>query len=222
MFKILLCLSILLSFSKAQWQSISPLSIYTKASDFKLKKGITYLEIRAYVEKPKKKGYRVLFSTDKEYVKKMPRKLKNTFKGLKAISRTDNNIYLERDIFRGESCKMLYNAVIVRDDSKIYKMNTREDIRSFLGEIDTKGEIALLLWLHSESNMVEKYKQTKNGFEMIGWYKPLVSGEEKCIDTQYQQSFNHNMEYIKEKIIQEKQSNRDCLGCILPVMQECR
>jgi hypothetical protein len=221
MFKILLSLFLLLSLLDAKWQSISPLSAYDKPSDFNLKKGIAYLEIRAYVAQPLKRGYRVLFSTDKHYVENMDTKLKNKFKSVKAIE-DKGDIHLEKNIYRGGSCTMTYNAVIVRDDAKIYKMNMHEDIRSFLGKIDTKGEIALLLWLQDEDNTIEEYRKTAKGFEMRGWYKPLLGGDRYCVDRQYQRHFRKDIQLFQEKIIKTKKTKRGCLGCILPAMQECR
>ncbi|SFV54599.1 hypothetical protein MNB_SV-13-1954 [hydrothermal vent metagenome] len=194
---------------------------YDRASDFNLEEGVEYLEIRANVVYPWKKSHRVLFSTDKTYMSKMSQTLQETLNALAPIDNRENNLYLEHKR-NSSSCRIVYNAVIVTNKDKIYKMNTIQDIRSVLGTIDTEGEIALLLWLHDYENTLEQYRRTFQGFEATGWYQPMIGEAQKCTNREYKRYFDRNMNFVMEVELRKEKSNITCVRWMPPTLLECR
>ena len=206
---------------EAKWYNLKKLEDYDKISDFNLKKGIDYIEIRSYLvdenNNIKKRRYSVLFSAYRKKLSDFDRELVRDFRLLKPIKAKGSDLVLESNHF---SCKILYNAFVITDKNKIFKMNMKDDILSFLDEIDTDGEFVLMAWIRAFDRNIIKYRKSRNGFDGIIFEQPNV-GIGKCVDTTYKATFDKGVRFLKQKTIKSQKTNRDCLGCILEIPMDC-
>ncbi len=218
---ILSLLMVITTSIEAKWHNLKRLNSYTKDSDFVLKKGIEYIEIRSYaVDKhnnPKTKSYDVLFKIYNRPLSSFDKRVRKSFKRAKPIKLSGSDLRLENNSM---GCRVLYNAFVIDHKNQIYKMNMVDDILSFLGKIDTDGEFQFMLWLRDHTQNIIKYRKTSKGFDGIMLDQPNM-GEGKCIDTKYIVTFDKRVRVIKRRVISKKKSNRDCLMCILYEPRSC-
>lgn len=207
-----ICLLLLLSlseiFAKEKWQSLKPLSFYDAYKDFNPKVSVGYLEIREYVlnrdNRLASRGYERVFTLYRKTLEDFDKKSREHFINTSPLL-GENDLDLNRDICG----KKLYNAVMIDRQNRVYKMNMRADIISYLGEIDTKGELALIFWLFNPDAKDIKYRKTAKGYDILK-VKESAFGVGRCLDYVYKVSFDKKFKRIKETFMSTKKSKRKC------------
>jgi len=223
--KILIFISLLLFFSielsakKSKWIPLEHISTY-KASDYNLKKGLEYLELRQYESKEnnklRDKPYTVLLSFYRKPLNSFDKRTIKKFKKLKPNIEPKSNIKKSHYESFGVGCYYKYNAFVIDSDRRFWRMNTIEDIIGYLGEIDTPAELQTVLWLRDKSSGV-KYRAIKGGYEVVYSSMDIMGGAKYCTEEIYILRVDKMGKFLSEKHIKSKKTKTMCVQCIMPM-----
>jgi len=164
------------------WTTLKPLKSY-KPSEFKLKKGIVYLEIRQYDSDKKlsinKNKYRVRYPIYTTPLKEYNRRLKKQFKNIKPNLSKETNIKKLSLCATGECKITIGNGFYIDSRGYMGYMNEISDVIGFLGTIDTPAELQFVLWMNNKQNG-KYYRKVKGGYEVIIDYINNIANFGKC------------------------------------------
>jgi len=202
----------------AKWNELKPLSSYG-ASDYNLKGGTVYLELRQYLTKEDgsltKKPYEKTISFYRKDLKELDRKKVRMFKKLKPIDGLKSNIHISRRESYGVGCYYTYNAFLIDNKYKMYKMNNVEDVIGYLGDIDTPAELQTLMLLKNKP-YGSKYRKTSKGYEVLYNRGTILGEDEFCEDNLYVLSVNKSGKIIEDKFLKTIKTKRRCIQCVMP------
>lgn len=200
---------------------LKPLGEY-KSSDYNLKDGVEYLEIRTYFGQAKsvqevynettyKKEIAIHAKSDGFLDENISANLKAVKPNLK-----DSDIRKHR-MCRFMGCNFRISvAVVLFADKNITTLNKVSDVTAMLGKIDTPAELKLVLWLNdinknlTDHKHSESYKKVKNGYEVISVYENNVMNFGECGVFKHKLLINDDGK-IGKKILLEKIEKDDCV-----------
>ncbi|GEM_PF-1101797 len=219
--KIILCFVICIAFISsldAKWNVLKPLSEYG-ASDYHLKEGVVYLELRQYLTKEdgslSQKPYEKTLSFYRKDLKELERQKVKKFKKLKPIDGLKSNIHISRRESYGIGCYYTYNAFLIDNKYKMYKMNDIEDILLYLGEIDTPAELQTFMLLKNKP-YGNKYRKTSKGYDILYNRDTILGEDEFCEDNVYILAIDKHGNIQKDTWIKTIKTKRRCIQCIMP------
>ncbi len=167
--------------SKA-WIKLKPLRNYTP-TEFNLKKGIEYLEVRQYDSDKKYKinrqKYRVRFPIYRTPLKQLDSKITRQFRRIPPNISNKTNIKKLSICASGECKTTIGNGFYINDKGRMGYMNEINDVVGFLGTIDTPAELQFVLWMNNKENG-NYYKKTAKGYEIIIDYTNNIANFGKC------------------------------------------
>ena len=164
------------------WTKLKPLKEYSH-SEFRLKKGIEYLEVRQYDSdrnyKINRKKYRVRFPIYRTPLNKLNSKLTRQFRKIPPNISKETNIKKLSICATGECKTTIGNGFYIDSNGRMGYMNEISDVVGFLDKIDTPAEIQFVLWMNNKENG-KYYKKTKRGYEVIIDYVNNIANFGKC------------------------------------------
>lgn len=221
---VLLLLSLLLTglhAKAAKWQKLKSLKEYS-GSDYALKKGVEYLEIREYFRGVKDKGYNTkkyevtvsmqgsaLKSFNTEIVKKFKASIPNLSK--------QTNIKASTFCLMRGCVSRISNGFMIDSHEKIWRMNEVSDLIGMLGEVNTPAEAKIVLWLHdnrrdiSDKNHKDKYRKTSKGYTVISEYDNSIDNFGECGNFTYQINISKKGKITENKLLKKKPSKNGCM-----------
>jgi hypothetical protein len=197
-----------------EFKHLKPLNEY-KDSEYNLKSGIEYVEIRTYFGKNKEN--REQYDED-NFIKEISIKSKtydNKFKNIKP--NFEDAMIRKHKICRFMGCFYRISLAFVQmSDKNIIQLNRVEDIVNLFDNIKTPAELNLVLWLNdinkhrTDYEHNESYKKVKNGYEVISIYQNSVLNFGECGVFKYK-LFVNDKGTIEKKILLEKKLKEDCV-----------
>lgn len=207
-----------------KWQKLKSLKEYS-ASDYTLKEGVEYLEIRTYSRGIEGKKYNIRgYRADLT----MQRKALTSFSSakIKKFKELTPNISEQTDIRKSGFCLMsgcissIGNAFMIKSDGKMWRMNMVTDILEMLGEIDTPAEAKLTLWLNDTHRNIsdkgslgykDKYRKIPQGYEVISQYDNFLDNFGECGNFTYKISINKQGKIFNKQLLKKKPSKNGCM-----------
>ena len=200
-----------------KWQPLKSLDEYP-ASAFNLKKGVAYLEVRQYEvdneNKLRKKSYKTVLTFYRKSLKSFDKKTVKKFRKLTPNLSTKSDVSIYSEESSGIGCYYQYNAFMIDDQGKMWRMHMMEDIIGFLGEIDTPAEVEVVLWLHNKSG--NRYRKTSKGYDIIIEFDDQLN---YCKSFKYRASINKKGKIVKYKLLKSKKLKEGCIS--VPVDTPC-
>lgn len=204
-----------------KWQNLNSLDVYV-ASDYRLKKNVKYLEIRAYTKSMKSTeystGYKVTARLGEIPLTSFHPQIVNRFKSSSPNLSEQTNIKKHGICIMAGCISHISNGFMVDSHNKIWRMNTVEDLVEMLGKIDTPAETKMILWLHdksrgtSDKNHKDKYRKTANGYTVISEYDNSISNFGECGHFTYEIKVSKTGMIIEKKLLKKKPSKHGCLA----------
>ncbi len=209
-------------YAKAEkWQKLKAVESYSP-SEYHLKKGVEYLEIRNYHwgmndRGYNTKGYRVTVSMQNSPLTSFSADIVKKFKV------SSPNLSKQTNIKKTGSCLMsgcfsnISNGFMIDSHGKIWRMNMVEDIIKMLGEIDTPAEAKIVLWLNdknrgaSDRNHKDKYRKTAKGYVIISEYDNSIDNFGECGYFTYKISISKTGVITEKKLLKKKPSKNGCM-----------
>lgn len=204
-----------------QWQKLKAVKSYI-SSEYHLKEGVEYLEIRNYYRGINDKGYnikgyRVTVSMQKSGLTSFSLDIVEKFKA------SSPNLSKETNIKRTGFCLMsgcfsnISNGFMIDSHEKIWRMNMVEDVVGMLGEIDTPAEVKIVLWLNdknrgtSDENYKDKYKKTAKGYTVISEYDNSVDNIGECGHFTFKIHISKDGKITEKKLLKKTLSKNGCM-----------
>ena len=205
----------------AKWQKLKPLKEYP-ASDYNLKEGVEYLEIREYYNGVKDtqyrtKTYNVTVPMGRTSLKSFSPKMVKKFKTLSPNLSKQTNIKESRFCLLSGCVSRISNGFMIDSHGKMWRMNTVKDVIGMLGEIDTPAEAKLVLWLNdknrdiSDENHKDKYRKTSKGYAVISEYDNSIDNFGECGHFTYRINISKKGKITEKKLLTKKPSKNGCL-----------
>jgi hypothetical protein len=223
LFRVLLILFLLtaLEAKSVKWQKLKSLKEYAPSA-YSLKKGVEYLEIRAYYKDIGESSYD---TSSYEALLSIYRKPLVSFdsKIVKKFKSTQPNLSKETNIKQNTMCLMqgcvsrISNAFMIDSQGKVWRMNRVEDIVSMLGEIDTPSEAKIVLWLNekhrdiADTNHKDKYRKTSKGYRVLSEYDNSIMNLGECGNFTYRIDINKKGKITQKKLLKTRPSKDGCL-----------
>ena len=206
--------------SDDKWHQLQLLKEYD-ATDFNLKKGVEYLEIRIYTKGQKEENYSTKYNVAVAMqhipLELFDAKLLKEFKHVHPNFSKDTNIKKTGFCLMSGCVRIIGNGLMIDSKRKIWSMNTTEDILNMIGEVDTPAEVKLVLWLNSE-RMVEpkddiyKYRKVSNGYELLHEFDNSISNFGECGHFLYKMFVGKDGKVSKKKLLKKSESKNGCLA----------
>ena len=191
-------------------------------TEYHLKKGIVYLEIREYGWTNKQKvNTRVYTVLTKAFSKPLSQFDKKTIKKFHALSPNllkRTNIRKNRQCYIDGFCNMkLSNGFAIDDKGKMWRLNETKDIIEMLDVIDTPAEVKMVLWLNdnfrrvSQDSYKDSYTKTSHGYSVIEYYCNNVGNYGACGCFTSRIKIDTKGNITSKKMIKQKLDNSDCI-----------
>lgn len=222
--KILLLIStlIFLGCSNSALKTFQPIKEY-KIDEYKLKKGVEYLEIREYIQSPSQSKYDIenygtIITMQSKPLESFSPKLMKAFKKIKPNLGKESNIRSSRFCLMRGCTSRISNGFMIDSNNKIWVLNEVKDILEMIGEVDTPAEVNLVLWLNdkhrsiSDKNYKDKYRKTSEGYTIISQYDNSISNSGECGLFTYEIDIAKNGEMTKKKLLKKEASKHGCLA----------
>jgi hypothetical protein len=195
------------------WTKLKPLREYAP-SEFRLKKGIEYLEVRQYDSDKKykinKKKYRIRFPIYRKPLNQISPKLTRYFRKIPPNISKETNIKKLSICATGE-CKMtIGNGFYINDKGRMGYMNEIKDVVGFLDKIDTPAELQFVLWINNKENG-SYYKNRKGGYEVIIDYVNNIANFGKCGKFRDRAIISYSGEITSYKTLQHDPNYVSCI-----------
>lgn len=199
---------------ESKWHTLNPVDQY-KSSDFNLKKGLAYLEIRQYMvdehHKLKKKPYKTIWSYYKTPLKSFSSKEVKRFKKLAPRSLDKSDIVLHDFEDGGIGCYYGYNGFAINQSGKMFSMNKIKDITGFFGNIDTPAEAQAVLMVHNK-HRGKSYRKTSQGYDiMIEYTEEYGDPQSYCKKLKYLAKISKQGKITKYKLISSRKTKTYCM-----------
>lgn len=196
-----------------KWQKLKEIEKYS-GSDYNLKEGVEYLEVRQYVwrapQKVNKNNYSVPVSAYKIPLKSFESKIVKKFKNLAPNFTKQANIRNIGYCYMSGCTSSLCNGFMIDNNGKFWSMNEVGDVINFLGEIDTPAEVKLVLWLNKEAHE-DKYSKTSKGYTVISEYDNSIDNFGECGYFTYRLRINRRGKITEKKLLKKGPSKDGCL-----------
>lgn len=204
-----------------KWQKLKSLKEYSE-SDYTLKEGVEYLEIREYFQditqkRYNTKKYRVTITMHRSTLKSFSPKMVKKFKASSPILSKQTNIKASTLCFMRGCVSHISNGFMIDSHKKMWRMNTVKDIIEMLGEIDTPAEAKIILWLYdknrdtSDKNYKDKYRKTPKGYTVISEYDNSIDNFGECGNFTYRISISKEGKITEKILINKKSSKNGCM-----------
>jgi len=195
------------------WTKLKPLKSYAP-TQFNLKKGIEYLEVRQYDSDKKYKinrqKYRIRFPIYRTPLNKLNHKVTRQFRRILPNISKETNIKKLSICATGE-CKMtIGNGFYINDKGRMGYMNEIRDVIGFLGTIDTPAELQFVLWLNNKENGTY-YKKTSKGYQVMIDYINNVANFGKCGKFRDKALISYSGEILQYKTLQYDPNYVSCI-----------
>jgi hypothetical protein len=198
----------------AKWIELKSLNAY-QSSEYHLKNGVDYLEVREYIwqspHKVDKNSYRVVISAYKTPLKSFKSKKVKKFKALAPNFTKEANIREIGHCLMSGCTFSRSNGFMIDKDGKMWRMNEVSDVIKYLGTIDTPAELKLVLWLNSEAHDKDKYWKTSNGYTVISEYDNSIDNFGECGHFVYRLKINKKGEITEKKLLKKTASKHGCV-----------
>jgi len=170
-----------------EMKPLKPLGKY-KSTEFNLKDGVDYLEIRMYSGDDKRIHTNKYSTQIVAFSKHLATLDTNLVRQFKSIEPNLNGA----DIRKSTMCLMMGcvsrvgNGFAIENGIKAVRMNETKDIVEYLGTIDTPAELKLVLWLNDnlrdmdDTQSRDLYIQTKNGYKVHHTYENMLANQGEC------------------------------------------
>ena len=182
-----ICLSIHADAGK--WKKYEYINQNTAPTAYKLKKNVLFMEMRIYevdknYRKRVKRGYEINWKAYREPLESFDKKLVRQFKATapNLSSQTDILKYSDAYSLDGRSNKHYFiaNVFYIDADRKIWRMNTNEDVLSFVLPIDNSVDLSFVLWMKT-AYTVKSYRRVSQGYEVrVKERDEMNADEKKC------------------------------------------
>jgi len=203
------------------WQKLKLLKDYSP-TDFNLKKGVEYLEIRTYFKGQRNreyntKKYQIDVSMGQTPLSFFEPKLIKMFKKVAPnLSKETNLKYMSFCLMGGCAFK-ISNGFMIDSRKKMWVMNTTEDILNMIGEVDTPAEAKLVLWLNNKKRGEQKediyqYHQSTNGYKILYEYDNHLSNFGECGHFIYEMFIGKDGNITQKKLLKKSESKQGCLA----------
>jgi len=205
----------------SKWQKLKLLKDYS-STDFNLKEGVEYLEIRTYFRGQQEseyhtKQYKVIVHMERTPLSFFEPKLLKEFKKIVPnLSKESNLKSVSFCLMRG-CTSIISNGFMIDEHKKMWVMNTTEDILNMIGDVDTPAEVKLVLWLNdkkmSESKEdIYKYLKSPKGYKILHEYDNSLSNLGECGHFTYEMFISKKGKIIQKKLLKKSESKKGCLA----------
>ena len=207
--------------STDEWKKLKQLKEYT-TTDFNLKEGVEYLEIRTYYRGQKEKKYRI---EDYSIAIRMGQTPLSFFKPklVEEFKKIAPNLSKETNLKHVAFCLMsgctsnISNGFMIDSHNKMWVMNTTEDILNMIGDVDTPAEAKLVLWLNDRrmgepKEDIYQYRKSSNGYKILYEYDNSLSNDGDCGHFIYEMFITKNGKITQKKLLKKSDSKNGCLA----------
>ena len=195
------------------WIKLKPLKSYD-ATQFNLKEGIEYLEVRQYDSDKKYKinrqKYRVRFPIYRTPLNKIDSKITRQFRRIPPNISSETNIKKLAICATGECRTTIGNGFYINSKGGMGYMNEISDVVGFLGRIDTPAELQFVLWMNNKENG-SYYRQTSKGYEVTIDYINNIANFGKCGKFRDQALINYSGEILQYKTLKYDPNYVSCI-----------
>lgn len=205
----------------SKWHTLKALEPYS-ASEYTLKEGVEYLEIRSYIRSIQSK----IYSDRYVVVAKFGNKTLDSFepKVVEKFKASPPNLSEKTNIRKYGFCIMagctsyIGNAFMIDKNKKIWRMNEVSDVINMLGVVDTPAEVKLVLWLNdnhrstNDMNHKDKYLKTSTGYSVLSEYDNSMSNLGECGLFTHEISINKQGKITQKKLLKRVNSPHGCLA----------
>ena len=203
----------------SNWHKLKMLKEYD-ATDFNLKEGVEYLEIRIYTKGQQKqnysKKYQVAVRMYRTPLDSFGSKMVKEFKNIEPNFSNETNIKKRGFCLMAGCTHILGNGMMIDSKKKMWSMNTTDDIIDMIGEVDTPAEAKLIVWL-KDKNMRElegdiyKYRKVSNGYEISNEYENGIANFGECGHFIYEMFVSKDGEISNKRLVEKKELESGCL-----------
>ena len=175
---------------------------------YELKKGVAYMEMRLYevdksYHKVVKKGYKVIWRAYRKPLNRFDKQLVRKFKSAAPNLSAGTDLVKYSTAYSLDGSDKHYfiaNVFYIDSSGKIWRMNTKKDLLSYILPIDNSADLSEVLWLKSYYGL-KKYRKVPEGYEVIDVESiDFETDKKKCGEYTYRILMDRNG-HIKKKVL---------------------
>lgn len=196
--------------SSHEWKTFEYIDKNPPPTAYQLKENVAYMEIRRYETDGDyktiiKKGYEVSWKAYRKPLESFPQTVINNFNTAlpnlsKGSDRDQYNYFLTFSTY--ETRHFIRNAFYIDMQGHIWRMNTNENIISFILPIDNTADLHAFMWLKKELNAkIKNYRKINDGYEVEFVEDDYLNADEKrCGDYTYTMTVSKDGVFGKKKL----------------------
>jgi len=211
--------SFYISLHASGWKEFEYYNKSPSPTAYNFDENVSYLELRHYevdstYKKLVKKGYKVLWRVYKKPLSSFDSAMVRRFNSssVNLSSETDLVKYGEAHNLNGTDLHyFIGNIFYIDTNGRIWRMNTKKDLLSFVLPIDNTADLSMVMWLKNKGSVISYRKRTK-GYDMkVEVIDEMNADEQKCGIYTYRMFIDKNGKVGKKRLLKFKYT-----GCATP------